>query len=157
MKEGSPVSTWPDILIGDNRFPDDAWQFDERLCPTWVRDGDGRPAVRFDGWSTYLATSPMETGDQQTAFVVFAPSPASFASSSHGGMLLKYGLNAPTLELTMLHRPYAPRAGLGGRRCWKCRRMLVSSRARRSSPWRRVRWPIRTTPIGNRPSCWSTA
>ena len=107
MKEGSPVSTWPDLLIGDNRFPDDAWQFDERLCPTWVQDGNGRPAVRFDGWSTCLATSPMETGDQQTAFVVFAPSPASFASASHGGMLLKYGLNAPTMELTMLtdHTP----------------------------------------------------
>jgi hypothetical protein len=107
MKEGSPVSTWPDLLIGDNRFPDDAWQFDERLCPTWVHDGDGRPAVRFDGWSTCLATSPMETGDQQTAFVVFAPSPASFASDSHGGMLLKSGLNAPTMELSLLtdHTP----------------------------------------------------
>ena len=102
MKEGSPVATWPDVLIGDNRFPDDAWQFDERLCPLWVHDGEGRPAIRFDGWSTYLATSPMETGDRQTAFVVFAPSPASFASSSHGGMLLKYGLNAPSLELTLL-------------------------------------------------------
>ncbi len=103
MKEGSPVSTWPDILIGDNRFPDDAWQFDARLCPTWIRDGERRPAIRFDGWSNFLATSPMDTGDRQTAFVVFSPSPASFASSSHGGMLLKYGLNAPTLELSMLN------------------------------------------------------
>jgi hypothetical protein len=98
----APVPTWPDILIGDNRFPDDAWQFDTRLCPTWVRDADGRPAVRFDGWSTFMATSPMATGDHQTAFVVFAPSPASFASESHGGMLLKYGLEAPSLELTLL-------------------------------------------------------
>lgn len=107
MKDGDPVSTWPDILIGDNRFPDDAWQFDARLCPVWIRDGSGRPALRFDGWSTFLATSPMETGNQQTAFVVFSPSPASFASASHGGILLKYGLNAPTLELTMMtdHRP----------------------------------------------------
>lgn len=107
MKDGDPVSTWPDILLGDNRFPDDAWQFDPRLCPAWIRDGNGRPALRFDGWSTFLATSPMETGNQQTAFVVFSPSPASFASDSHGGILLKYGLNAPTLELTMLtdHTP----------------------------------------------------
>ena len=106
-KEGEPVATWPDILIGDNRFPDDAWQFDERLCPIWVRDGEGRPAVRFDGWSNYLATSPMETTNQQTAFVVCSSSPASFASAQHGGILLKYGLDAPTLELTMLtdHRP----------------------------------------------------
>jgi hypothetical protein len=102
MQEGDPVSVWPDILIGENSFPDDAWQFDERLCPTWIRDGEKRPAIRFDGWSTYLSTSPMEAGDQQTAFVVFAPSPATFASSTHGGMLLKYGLNAPSLELSLL-------------------------------------------------------
>lgn len=108
MKEGAPVSAWPDVLIGDNRFPDDAWQFDERLCPAWIRDGEGRPTVRFDGWKTYLATSPMETGDAQTAFVVFAPNPASFASSSHGGMLLKYGLNAPSLELSLM-TDHAPR------------------------------------------------
>lgn len=106
--EGSPVSVWPDILIGENSFPDDAWQFDERLCPTWIKDAEGRPAIRFDGWSTYLSTSPMETSDQQTTFVVFAPSPASFASATHGGMLLKHGLNAPTLELSLLN-DHAPR------------------------------------------------
>lgn len=98
----TPISTWPDILIGDNEFPDDAWQFDERLCPTLGRDAEGRPAVRFDGWSTYMSTSPMATGDKQTAFVVFAASPASFATESHGGMLLKYGLEAPSMELTLL-------------------------------------------------------
>lgn len=101
-QDGAAVSTWPDILVGDNRFPDDAWQFDERLCPKWVRDGQGFPAVRFDGWSTYLATSPMATGDRLTAFVVFAPGPASFANASHGGMLLKYGLDAPSLEFAIL-------------------------------------------------------
>jgi hypothetical protein len=100
-KDGTPVSTWPDILIGDNQFPDDAWQFDERLRPVWVRDGQDLPAVRFDGWSTYLATSPMASGDRLTTFVVFAPSPASFASASHGGMLLKFGLDAPSLEFAL--------------------------------------------------------
>lgn len=108
MEEGAPVSIWPDLLVGENSFPDDAWQFDERLCPIWIRDAEKRPAIRFDGWSTFLATSPMEAGNQQTAFVVFAPSPASFASSSHGGMLLKYGLNAPSLELSLLN-DHAPR------------------------------------------------
>jgi hypothetical protein len=107
-RDGSAVATWPDILVGDNRFPDDAWQFDDRRSPIWVRDGAGRAAVRFDGWSTYLSTSPIETGDRQTAFVVFATSPASFASNSHGGMLLKYGLDAPTLEMTVLP-DHAPR------------------------------------------------
>lgn len=108
-RDGTPVSTWPDILVGDNKFPDDAWQFDERLCPKWVRDGQGLPAVRFDGWSTYLATSPMATGDRLTAFVVFAPGPTSFANESHGGMLLKYGLDAPSLEFALLP-DYSPRA-----------------------------------------------
>lgn len=107
MKDGLPVSAWPDILIGDNRFADDAWQFDPRLCPEWIHDGDGRPAVRFNGWSNFLATSPMQTGDRQTAFVVCSTSPASFASTSHGGIMLKYGLNAPSLELSLLtdHSP----------------------------------------------------
>jgi hypothetical protein len=107
--EGAPVSTWPDILVGDNQFPDDAWQFNERFCPIWVHDGQGLPAVRFDGWSTYLATSPMATGDQQTAFVVFAPGPTSFAVESHGAMLLKYGVDTPSLEFALLP-DYSPRA-----------------------------------------------
>jgi hypothetical protein len=102
MKTDAPVATWPDILIGDNRYPDDAWQFDERRCPTWVRDAHGLPAVRFDGWSTYLATSPMSTGDQVTAFVVFAASPINWASEFHGGMLLKFGPETPSLEYSLM-------------------------------------------------------
>lgn len=109
MEEDARVSLWPDLLVGDNRFPDDACQFDERMCPTWIRDAAGLPAVRFDGWSSYMATSPMATNDQQTVFVVCAPSPTSFASSTHGGMLFKYGLSAPSLELTLL-RDRSPRA-----------------------------------------------
>jgi hypothetical protein len=101
-KQGALVSTWSDLLVGDNRFPDDAWQFDERLCPTWVRDDRGRPAVRFDGWSTSLATSPMATGNQLTAFVVFAPLPVSFAGDFHGGMLLKFGSDTPSLEFSLM-------------------------------------------------------
>jgi hypothetical protein len=100
--EHAPISTWSDILVGDNRFADDAWQFAEQLRPTWVRDQEGRPAVRFDGWSTYLATSPMATGDRMTAFVVFAQSPVSFASDFHGGMLLKFGGDVPSLEFSVM-------------------------------------------------------
>ncbi len=102
IKMDAPVATWPDILIGENRYPDDAWQFDERRCPIRVRDDRGLPAVRFDGWSTYLATNPMDTGDQVTAFVVFAPSPVSFASEFHGGMLLKFGSETPSLEYSLM-------------------------------------------------------
>jgi hypothetical protein len=102
MQIDSPVATWPDILIGDNRYPDDAWQFDERRCPTWLRDERGLPAVKFDGWSTYLATSPMATGNQVTAFVVFAASPMNFASNEHGGMLLKFDYGSPSLEYALM-------------------------------------------------------
>ena len=103
MKVDAPVATWPDILIGDNRYPDDAWQFDERRCPTWVRDHRGLPTVRFNGWSTYLATNPMSTGDQITAFVVFATtSPINFASEEHGGMLLKFWPETPSLEYALM-------------------------------------------------------
>lgn len=101
-KDGALVTTWPDILVGENRFPDDAWQFDERLCPTWVRDDRGQPAVRFNGWSTYLATSPMATGDQLTVFVAFAPTPASFASEFHGGMLMRLGSDTPAVEFSVM-------------------------------------------------------
>jgi len=100
--EDAPISTWSDVLVGDNRFADDAWQFAEQFRPTWVRDQQGRPAVRFDGWSTFLATSPMPTGDQTTAFVVFAQSPVSFASDFHGGMLLKFGGDVPSMELSVM-------------------------------------------------------
>jgi hypothetical protein len=102
MRVDAPVATWPDILIGDNRYPDDAMQFDERRCPIWLRDERGLPAVKFDGWSKGLATSPMATGDQVTAFVVFAASPISFASERHGGMLLKFGLDTPSLEYSLM-------------------------------------------------------
>jgi hypothetical protein len=109
LEADAPISLWPDLMVGDNRFPDDACQFDSRICPTWIRDAEDLPAVRFDGWSSYMATSPMATGERQTLFVVCAPSPTSFAGKTHGGMLLKYGLNAPSLELTLL-RDRTPRA-----------------------------------------------
>ncbi len=102
LKEGAPVTTWPDILTGDNQFPDDAWQFDERRCPKWIRDAHGRPAVQFDGWTTYLATSPMATGNEFTAFVVFAPGAVNFATEFHGGMLLKFGPLTPSLEFSLM-------------------------------------------------------
>lgn len=95
---GDRIATWHDLLIGDNKFADDAWQFDSRRCPNLVVDERGRRAIRFDGWSTYLATSPMETSEQQTCFVVYSPGPANFANEYHGGILLKYP-SSPSLEV----------------------------------------------------------
>ncbi|TWT92023.1 FecR protein [Botrimarina colliarenosi] len=98
---GGPVATWRDLLVGDNDFADDAWQFDARRCPQKINDHAGRPAIRFDGWSTFLATSPMETSDRQTLIVAYAPAPTSFANDYHGGILLKYPTGAPSLELAV--------------------------------------------------------
>ncbi|TWT78335.1 FecR protein [Posidoniimonas polymericola] len=98
---GDRVSNWRDLLIGENDFSDDAWQFEEGRRPAWVRDGAGRPAIRFNGWSTSLATSPMEPADQQTVFVACVPAPMSYANDHHGQMLYKYG-DKPSLELSLM-------------------------------------------------------
>lgn len=93
--DGGRVGTWGDLLIGDNNFADNAWQFDEVRRPLLVTDGAGRRTLRFDGWSSCLATSPMEPAAQQTVFVVCMPAPITY---SNAGILYKYG-EAPTLEL----------------------------------------------------------
>jgi hypothetical protein len=91
------VGVWGDLLVGDNDFADNAWQFDEVRRPKLVEDGAGRRALRFDGWATSLATSPMEPVDQQTVFVVCMPAPIAYANSQ---ILYKYG-DAPSLELLL--------------------------------------------------------
>ncbi len=95
-----PVSSWRDVLVGDNEFPDDAWQFEEGRCPLLVEDDADRRALRFNGWSTYLETAPMDTSDRQTVFVVYAAGPANFATDHQGGILLKYP-TAPSLEVAV--------------------------------------------------------
>lgn len=97
---GEPVPMFRDILVGDNDYADDAWQFDPRRRPKLVRDGQGRPALRFDGKSTCLATGPIETGDAETFFLVCAPAPITYAQAPQGSTLLAYG-GDPRLQLTM--------------------------------------------------------
>lgn len=97
---GERVAVWRDLLVGDNDYADDAWQFDSRRCPVYIVDEADRPALRFDGWSTFLATSPMLPSENRTLFVACTPGPVSFADKSRGGMLLKH-TTAPSLELTV--------------------------------------------------------
>lgn len=99
---GKRVAVWRDLLLGDNIYADDAWQFDSRRCPVYVVDEADRPALRFDGWSTYLATSPMLPSENRTVFVACVPGPVSFADKSRGGMLLKHAIG-PSVELTVFH------------------------------------------------------
>ena len=102
VAEGESVGVWHDLLIGDNDFANNAWQFDEVRRPLLIRDAADRPALRFDGWSSCMATSPMDTVERQTMFIVCALAPISYANEHHGQMLLKYG-DAPSLELSVLN------------------------------------------------------
>ncbi|MGL4514546.1 MAG: hypothetical protein ACRCT8_15770 [Lacipirellulaceae bacterium] len=107
---GEPVPMLRDILVGDNDYADDAWQFDPPRRPRLVRDGQGRPALRFDGKATCLSTSPVETGDAETVFLAFAPAPIVYAQAPQGSTLLAYG-GDPRLELT-LGRDFIPRGAI---------------------------------------------
>jgi anti-sigma factor RsiW len=86
------VVSWQDILYGDNRSAEDATQNDERARPTLVADAlNGRPAVRFDGQSDYLLTTPLETTDDQTVLFVCQFSPSAYDKSRQwGGQILNY-------------------------------------------------------------------
>lgn len=95
------VTVWRDILKSGNDFADDAWQFDENRAPTLMKDDAGRPALRFDGWSSYLATSPVQPQPQQTMCIVCLPAPNSYANDLQGQMLLKYG-DVPSIELSLI-------------------------------------------------------
>jgi hypothetical protein len=98
---GDNVLVCRDLLVGDNEFADDAWQFDETRAPTLMVDDAGKQALRFDGWSTYLATSPIQPQPQQTICIVCSPAPNSYANDRQGQMLLKYG-DAPSVELSLI-------------------------------------------------------
>ncbi len=101
VREGDAISTWRDILIGDNDFANDARQFDSQRCPTLAIDDQERHALRFNGWSTSLSTDPIENKGSTTVFVVCAPEQTSFSEKFHGGFLFKKG-EAPSLELSVL-------------------------------------------------------
>ncbi|WP_425400139.1 hypothetical protein [Aeoliella sp.] len=95
---GNQVGTWNDLLVGDNGFADNAWQFDELRRPELVQDGAGRAALKFDGWSTCMVTSPVEGSDKQTVFVVLMPAPIAYDNTQ---LLYMFGME-PTLEIAVL-------------------------------------------------------
>ncbi len=91
LREGDKVSTWHDLLIGDNNFANDAWQFENARCPTLVIDEKGKPAVGFNGWNTSLSTAPTDVGSQYSAIIVCQPGHLSFADHPFGGILVRTG------------------------------------------------------------------
>lgn len=98
---GESVSTWRDILVGDNIFANDARQFDPRRYPQLAADDQGRKSLRFNGSSTSLQIDPLDYSGGYTIFLACAPGPTSFATGVQGGMLFKHG-QAPSLEMSIL-------------------------------------------------------
>lgn len=89
--EGRLVA-WQDIVTNDNRSGEDATQSDEVARPEWLADAiHDRAAVRFNGTSDYLITTPLETTDNQTVFLVIQYSEQAFSSDRQwGGQILNY-------------------------------------------------------------------
>jgi hypothetical protein len=98
-QQGRRVVAWSDILYGDNVSAEDALQPEASAQPTLAPKGiNGRPAVRFNGSSSYLVTTPLETTDDQTIFMVCQYSKAAMRPGrKRGGQILNY--NGPPHRL----------------------------------------------------------
>jgi hypothetical protein len=98
-QEQDRVVAWSDILYGDNTSAEDALQTEVAAQPTLVADGiNDRPAVRFNGSSNYLVTTPLETTDNQTIFIVCQFGKNALRSGrKRGGQILNY--NGPPHRL----------------------------------------------------------
>lgn len=92
MDQENRVVAWQDAVTSTNRSGEDATQKDPEAQPIWVADGiHSRPAVRFDGSSDYMITTPLETTDDQTVLIVVQFSEAAFDESRQwGGQILNY-------------------------------------------------------------------
>jgi len=86
------VVAWPDLLYGDNRSAEDATQNDEHARPMLVPQAiNGHPAVRFNGQSDFLVTTPLETTDDQTVLMVCQFSQDAYEKNRRwGGQILNY-------------------------------------------------------------------
>lgn len=86
------VLSWQDIVSDDNRTAEDAIQPDPQARPLRIPNAiGGHAAVRFDGNSDFLVTTPLETTDDQTVFLVCQFSEGAFAPGRQwGGQILNY-------------------------------------------------------------------
>jgi hypothetical protein len=86
------VISWRDILYGENHSGEDAIQADDAARPSLAQDAiAGRPAIRFNGTSDYLLTTPLATTDDQTVALVCQFSSSAMGKSRRwGGQILNY-------------------------------------------------------------------
>ncbi len=92
LDDDGRVISCHDILYGGNASAEDALQPDPSARPLLVSDAiNGKAAIRFDGESDYLLTTPLETTDDQTVLFVcqFTPN-ATDDERVWGGQILNY-------------------------------------------------------------------
>jgi hypothetical protein len=102
----SRVISWQDIVYGDNESGEDAVQVDEVARPKLVKDAlNGRPAIRFDGESDFLLTTPLETTDDQTVLFVCQFSQSAYDKHRRwGGQVINYD-GPPSRYLSDISQP----------------------------------------------------
>jgi hypothetical protein len=100
------VVSWQDIVYGDNVSAEDAVQADAAARPRLVEKAiGGRRAIRFDGNSDWLLTTPLETTDDQTVLIVGQFTPNAFDKERRwGGQILNYD-GPPSRYLSNLLEP----------------------------------------------------
>jgi hypothetical protein len=98
-QRGDRVVAWPDILFGGNATAEDAVQPLNTAQPRLVANAiNGKPALRFDGSTNYLVTTPLETTDNQTILIVCQFSKHALRPGrKRGGQVLNY--NGPPHRL----------------------------------------------------------
>jgi hypothetical protein len=86
------VISWQDLIYGDNQSAEDAIQTVDSAQPRLIPNSiNGRPAIRFDGNSDFLLTTPLETTDDQTVLMVMQYSPTVYGKDRRwGGQILNY-------------------------------------------------------------------
>lgn len=86
--EQQRVVAWQDVLCGSNQIPDDALQANSWARPSLDPEAlNGGGGVRFDGHTTHLVTTPMETAGSQTVLIA---AQYSETANHHPGSLLNY-------------------------------------------------------------------
>jgi len=98
------VIAWQDLAVGHNHIANDAFQPEVKARPQYVEDAmSGRPAIRFNGTSTYLTTTPLTTTDNQTIVLVFQHAPPEIGEHG-GGQIINYN-GPPSRYLPDVHSP----------------------------------------------------
>src|SRR5262249_55509183 len=93
-------------IYGANHSAEDAVQSSPDARPSVISQAiNGHPSIRFDGKDDYLLTTPLETTDDQTVFIVGQFTPSAFdADRRWGGQILNYD-GPPSRYLSNLLEP----------------------------------------------------